>query len=184
MKTSLSDLIADINRTRKTGLLSINIRGSTNLFKMFFKEGEIYHIAYGNYKGHECLSNLDTLDFSEYSFISDIKLDLKSDIPPTAQIIQLFKVIGKIVEEKGGGGASSSGAGLDARISEALKTALTRQIGPAGGKVFTKVVEGKWRSSSMPTRDNLLELIELLKGEIDDADSKNDFVKEARKIVP
>jgi hypothetical protein len=184
VKTSLSDLITDINRTRKTGLLSINIRGSSNLFKMFFKEGETYHIAFGNYKGSECLSNLDTLDFSEYSFISDIKLDLKSDIPPTAQIVQLFKVIGKVVEEKGGGGTVSPGVSLDVRIGEALKTALTRQIGPAGGKVFTRVVEGKWRPSSTPTRDNLIELIELLKNEIDDADGKNEFVKEARKIVP
>ncbi|MCX5718991.1 MAG: hypothetical protein NT055_03330 [Nitrospirae bacterium] len=68
-------------------------------------------------------------------------------------------------------------------IRDLLKVSLNRQIGPVGEKVLSKVIEKKWRASSPPSREEILELINLLKNEIDDINDRNEFIKEARKII-
>lgn len=81
-----------------------------------------------------------------------------------------------------GGGTSSAASGDFARIQEELKVALIRQIGPAGGKVLKKIVEETWRVSS-PTKPDLRNLVGLLKNEIEDGENRNQFAKEAEKII-
>lgn len=190
MRIALAKVVDDIYRNRKTGLLSVTVKGGNNLFKMFFKEGEVYHIGCGSFKDFECLANLDTFEFSEYSFIPGIKLDRKKEnVPPTAEVIQHLDVTAVTVASQYLKGEDthtpSHPAGMDgfAPIRDRLKTALIRQIGPVGGKVLSKVVDSKWRASSTPTKEELIELVNLLRDEIDDTDNKNEFLKEAKTII-
>jgi hypothetical protein len=52
-----------------------------------------------------------------------------------------------------------------------------------GAKVISRIVEQTWKASSPPTREELLQLIDLLKVEIENPDDRSVFVKEATAIL-
>ncbi len=191
MKTALSEFIAEINRTRKSGLLSIIVKGANTQLKMFFREGAVYHVTCGNVRGAECLAQATGIEFAECFFMPEVSLNVHDgNLPSLADIIQHFKTAGTVVEIKQPDGkaahpAGPAAAGISdfAGIREELKTALIRQIGPAGAKVMSRIVEQKWQASSPPTREDLPRLVELLKDEIENPDDRNEFLKEAAKII-
>jgi hypothetical protein len=193
MITTIADIATNLHQGKRTGLLTLRVVQSNSLFKMFFREGQVYHISYGAAKGAECLSNIDALEFSDYSFIADIKLDIPGgSLPTTPDIIKHLQVVDKMFESRGGeGGGAVSNAALSkavyggnfAQIKEGLKTALVRQIGPAGGKIFTRAIEQKWQAASPPQKNDLLNLISILKEEIDDMDDRKVFIDEANEII-
>jgi hypothetical protein len=190
MKTALSEFIAEINRTRKSGLLSITVKGANTQLKMFFREGEVYHVTCGHVKGAECLAQATEIEFAECFFMPEVSLNVHDgNLPPLADIIRFFKTAGTAVEIRQPDGKAAQPAGPGAAgisdfagIREELKTALIRQIGPAGGKILSKVIEEKWRVSS-PTRADLMKLIGLLKDEVEDGENRNQFTEEAEKII-
>jgi len=192
MKTNIANVVTNIYLGKKTGLLTLRIVQSNNLYKIFFREGQIYHISYGNKKGAECLSNIDSMDFSVCSFIADIKLDMPvASLPSTPDIIKHLEVVDKLVETRVGEGPASSNSaqsatadsGLSGRLSGQLKVALVRQIGPVGGKIFDRVVERKLQRSAPLQKTDLVDLISLLKEEIDDLDDRKAFINEANEII-
>ena len=190
MEIALSEFIAEINRSRKSGLLSIAVKGANTLLKLFFREGEIYHVTCGNVKGAECLAQAMGGEFAEYFFMPEVSLNVQEgNLPPLADIIRFFEAAGTAVEvpsHPGMGGSQQSRAqtgGAPAAVQENLKLALIRQIGPAGAKVMSRTIEQKWRPSSPPTREELLSLVELLKDEIENPDDRNEFLKEATKTI-
>ena len=189
MKIALSEFIAEINRSRKNGLLSINVKNANTLFKLFFRDGEVYHITCGNVRGADCLAQVTGSDFAEYFFIPNMVLKVHDEnLPSLADIIQCCSAAGSAVEvspHTGKGGQTAGardGSSLPAALED-LKLALIRQIGPAGAKVMSRIVEQKWQASSPPTREGLLRLVEFLKDEIENPDDRNEFLKEAAKII-
>ena len=54
---------------------------------------------------------------------------------------------------------------------------------PAGAKVMARLIEQKWHASSPPTREEFLRLVDLLKDEIENPDDRNEFLKEAARII-
>jgi hypothetical protein len=189
MKTSLSEFIGEINRTRKSGLLSVTVKGANSLLKLFFRQGEIYHLTFGNCKGPGCLEQVVGVELAEYFFMPDVSLTVQDvDLPPLSAIIELLRNHGPIQEIANPPGAATAkkagGASVDAAsVQERLKMALVRQIGPAGAKVMTKIVEQKWHASPTPSREDLTRLVELLKKEIENANDQNEFMKEAYTII-
>lgn len=189
---TVSEIVSDIHQNRKTGLLSITIRGDNNQFKIFFKDGEVYHITCGGQKNTDCIKNFIDLDFSACFFVPGVKLDVvNANLPATSDIIQIFKAKGTAVEIKepdGRAHQTSAAAPVVAdfqkiqRIREELKVAFIRQIGPAGGKILSKIIDEKWQVSS-PSKADLMNLINLLKGEIEDGENRKVFVSEAEKII-
>ena len=191
MKTPLSEFIAEINRTRKTGLLSITVKGVNTQLKMFFREGDVYHITCGHVKGADCLAQAAGSEFAECFFMPEVSLNIHDgNLPPLADIIRFFKTAGTAVEVKQPDGKTAppaypGAAGISdfAGTGEELKTALIRQIGPAGARVTARIIEQKWHASSPPTREELLRLVDLLKDEIENPDDRNEFLKEAAGII-
>ncbi len=191
MKTPLSEFIAEINRTGKTGLLSITVKGVNTQLKMFFREGDVYHVTCGHVKGAECLAQATGNEFAECFFMPEVSLNVHDgNLPPLADIIRFFKTAGTAVAVKQPDGKAAhptypGAAGVSdfAGIREELKTALIRQIGPAGAKVMARTIEQKWNASSPPTREELLRLVDLLKDEIENPDDRNEFLKEATRII-
>jgi hypothetical protein len=192
MKMTLSEVVADINRGKKTGILSIAIQGDDkNLFKIFFKDGDVYHLTCGAQKDSDCLGQCDTLDFLSCSFLPNAKSDAarSANLPVTSEIIRLLgakKTLIEVLTPKGKtappGGQDAAASGDFARIREELKLALIRQIGPAGGKAFMKIVDEKWRVPS-PTKADLQKLVGLLKEEIEDGENRTQFTRDAEKIL-
>jgi hypothetical protein len=186
MSILLAKIVGDVHDGRKTGVLTVFVKGGTHLFKLFFKEGECYHITCGGLKNAECIDSLHSLELGDCLFVPDVKLDASGgSVPSTDDLIRKLTDAGAMVEAKladsGGSKAPGKEDAADAKKLEIIKVALIRQIGPAGGKVMTKVVDGKWRASSPYAREDIDSLINLLTNEIDDQDAKNAFMTEAGK---
>jgi hypothetical protein len=189
MKISLSEFIEDINSRKKSGLLSITVKGANTLLKMFFRQGEIYHLTYGDCRGSGCLEHAIGVELAEYFFMPDVSLNIQDpDLPPLSAIIELFRSQGTVMETAHGQGAmerpSTGGKIIDASsVQERLKMALVRQIGPAGAKVMSRIVGQKWHAPASPGREDYLRLVDLLKNEIENALDQNEFLKEAKAII-
>lgn len=187
---TLSEVISDIHRSTKTGLLSISIRGDNNHFKIYFLDGEIYHLTCGSKQDAECLENCNAYDFASCFFLPNFKLESKkAELPSTPDILALFAEKKTPIEVKHADGRAVQPAGPAAeaaanfaKVSEELKVALIRQIGPAGGKVFSKILDEKWRVAA-PGKADLQKLAVLLQAEIEDPENQKQFMKEAEKII-
>jgi hypothetical protein len=188
MRALLADVIAQVNQKKLTGQLSLTVKGGASLFKIYFKDGEVYHITCGNQASAQCLESFDGSEFSECFFISNIKVEIPLvTVPPTGHLIQFFQDRGITVELKQplAGSAHPAGPGDMsgfARIQEELKMALIRQVGPVGAKVLSNIVAHKWCVTSL-TKEDLRNLIALLKDEIEDEENRKEFLGEAEKII-
>ena len=189
MKNSVSDFIAELNRDRKSGLLSVTVKGANKLLKLFFRDGEIYYVACGDTKGWSCVAQATGHELTDYFFMPGVSFNSQDTSLPAAQdIIQYFKSAstsnGPIAVAKPAGKAPSNGHLLSSTIvMENLTMALTRQIGPAGGKVVKRIIEHQWHPSSPPSKDDYVQLIDFLKNEVENPDDRNLFIKEAREIL-
>lgn len=189
MKKTLSEFIAEINQSRKSGLLSITVKGANTLLKLFFREGEIYHLTCGNVRGSGCLAQVTGNEFAEYFFMPDVALSVTDgDLPPLTDIIHLFRNHNGAVEAPpdpllGRGQPPRIKRGDLSTAQEQIKLALIRQIGPAGAKVVKRIVEEKWKPSSPPARPDFLRLADLLKDEIESDEDRNEFLKETGEIL-
>ena len=180
MNILLAKIVADINEGRKTGVLTVMVKGGSHLLKLFFREGEVYHLNCGSLRNNECIDSINSLEFGDCMFLPDVRLDAKAGaIPPTSELIQLLRASAKMVESK----ASSKGYedSDDVKLLEEIKVALIRQIGPAGARVMSRIIAEKWHASMPFTKEDIEALINLLQVEIDDEDGRKAFIKEANK---
>ncbi len=173
----------DIIQNKQTGLLSLVAKNGKYHVKVFFAEGEVYRVAYGDLKDADCLDACETLELSEFFFTSGAKITTNEKCSiPTSTIIEHLK---NCMEKSGGLRSTNKGAGGTqdlAIIRDRLKVALTRQIGPVGEILFSRIF-GQWRPSSPPTKQQLVELVDLMKKSIEDDDNKKEFEKEAGMII-
>jgi hypothetical protein len=188
MKTLLSDFIEEINRSKKSGLLSIPVKGANKLLKLFFREGEVYYVACGDAKGWGCMAQVTGSEFNDYFFMPDVSLNVQDgNLPSLSDIILYFKSAVAAAETAPGSqtvDSRPSGGKIFplSVVHDKLKLALTRQIGPAGAKVLNRIVEQQWRPSSPPGKEDFFQLIEFLKNEIENQNDRNTFLEEARDI--
>ncbi|MGB9821889.1 hypothetical protein [Thermodesulfovibrio sp.] len=180
MKKNLADIIDNLSRTKSTGLLTINFSSEKNLLKFYLKDGEIYHISFGFKKGLQCLDDLASRQPVSCSFIPQISLDMTSDdIPSTEKLIKQLKEMNKFIDSQDSTSLSSDFA----KIKDGIKTALIRQIGPIGGKITEKYISEKWVPSNPPSKEDFLNLIDMLKEEIEDPQSRREFLQEVNKLL-
>ncbi len=207
MKTALAKIVADIHRRKLTGLLSITVKETSQLFKIYFKDGEIYHIAYMQARNAECLDLIDNLDLCACGFLPKIRLSFSPqakqnrapiELPSTAEIIRYFEMTIKTLEsnyfegaepparEEGNNNAGVLSAERAKHIQDGLMEALIRQIGPVGKRLATLVIDKKWQpaAAAAPTRQDLIKLADLLSEEIDDPEYRTEFIEEAQNLLP
>jgi len=180
MKKNLADIVENLSKTKSTGLLTLTFSSEKNLLKIYLKNGEIYHLSFGFKKGSQCLNEIASKEPISYSFIPQISIDITSnDLPPTEDIIKKLKDLNKFVSS-----ADSSSFSPDfAKIKEGIKTALIRQIGPIGGKITEKYINEKWVPSQPPSKEDFLNLIDMLKEEIEEPQSRKEFLQEVNKLL-
>jgi hypothetical protein len=185
MSIPLAKIVGDIHEGRKTGVLTVLVKGGNHLLKMFFRDGEVYYLTCGNLRNTECVDNINSLELGDCVFLPDVKMDAKAGpVLSTAELVQQLKASAKMVESKlvsGGPRAAGKEDSDEAKALEGIKVALIRQIGPAGAKVMTRIVSEKWHASMPFTKEDIETLISLLQNEIDDQDGRKAFIKEANK---
>lgn len=178
MKKNIADIVKNLNDERQTGMLTVSLSNEKNLLKIYFKDGQIYHISFGIKKGIECLKELANKEPVSCNFIQQLTIDLKSDVPSIENVLEILKSFNKYVVY---GGADQN---FDfSKIKEGVKIALIRQIGPIGGKITEKYIQEKWTPSTPPTKEDFLKLFDMLKDEIEDPVSRKEFLAEVNKLL-
>lgn len=180
MKLNISDIVAGINENKRTGILTFIFSSEKNLLKIYFKNGEIYYISFGLKKGLSCLNELDSKELISHNFIPDITIDFNNSDVSTKKVIEILKEKNKFLvsEEK----TKTTFAGFE-KIKEVITIALIRQIGPIGGKISEKYMQEKLIPSASITREELLNLIKVLSEEIDDPNSRKEFITEVNNLL-
>jgi len=191
VRTSVASIIRDIHQKKRSGLLSLSVKGANYLFKLFFREGELYCLSFKGAKNADCLAILDTLELHEAVFLSNVKLDTScGDVPPTLDMVGFFTSLGSTVETtyfdgKGASAEAETPAPLaqSGQVVDGIKKALINQIGPVGGKLFLTALDRMWPGSMPQTPRDFENLIAALEKEIDDEKDLATFRSEVRKIL-
>src|SRR5512144_1924920 len=102
MKTEfdLADILQELSETKKTGALYIRVlETSEDLYRIFFKNGNICHIRYGSAVGKDCLDILEYYNLVGAPFFDGINAPDRpaSDLPDTEQIISMIRGLNKKV---------------------------------------------------------------------------------------
>jgi hypothetical protein len=97
----LVDIIRSIYSAKKSGGLYIStVEASEDLFKIFFKHGEIDHIQYGTAHGNECLEIVEFYTLNSATFFENVRVpELVPSIPlpPTRVVIAMLARLDKKV---------------------------------------------------------------------------------------
>ena len=101
MQTELAfaDILQELYDAKKTGALYVRIvETSEDLYRMFFKNGNICHVRYGSAVGRDCLDILEYYTLAGATFFDGINAPtLTSDLPDTEQIISMMRGFNKKV---------------------------------------------------------------------------------------
>jgi hypothetical protein len=98
-----SDIIQDFISAKKSGALYISVvEISEDLIRMYFKNGEIYHLRYGTAIGYDCLDVLEYYNLYGATFFEGISAPDKpaTDLPPTQEILERIRQMKKQIKEK------------------------------------------------------------------------------------
>jgi hypothetical protein len=98
----LADVLQDYHGEKRTGVLFVAVKEkSENLIRIFFHDGQIQHVSYGQCSGKDCLEIMDCYEFTTAYFVPDMKAPAVSpDLPPTPQIIEQSRRAGRTVMMK------------------------------------------------------------------------------------
>ncbi len=180
MRSSLENYLEQLHIDKKTGILNIILAFEKNLFKFYFKEGEIYHISYKIKKGMDSLRELFEKEIKMINFIPDVTIDIENKgLPNTKEIIEEVKKLNLYLSLE-----QSNFSPLEfKKIKEKITLALIKQIGPIGNKVIDRVIKEKWNATIHNTKEDLIKLIGLLVEEIEDPEGKKEFQKELEQYI-
>ena len=97
-----ADLIQGIYEEKKSGALYVStVETSEDLFRIYFKNGEIYHMRYGSASGSDCLDIVEYYTLHSATFFEGIRAPERvpsMNLPPTKIIIAVLKGYGKTVK--------------------------------------------------------------------------------------
>jgi hypothetical protein len=99
----LADLLQELHDMKKTGALYVSVvETSEDLFRIFFRDGDIYHIRYGSAIGNDCLDILEYYNLWSSTFFEGIVAPKNaiSNIPKTQEIISMIRGLNKKVKVK------------------------------------------------------------------------------------
>lgn len=148
MPRKLSDVVAEFSQSGATGILSIAVTGDPSLFKLFFRDGTIYHITHGSCSDRDCLVKLASLTLDAMTFMPGAHVDIKSPaMPKMPEILAQLSALGKTVrgDQKSGAEvkakpAASASTQITGPMLEKLKDELVNVIGPVASMVLEQTM--------------------------------------------
>jgi hypothetical protein len=99
----LADVMRDLNARKKSGALYVSVvETSEDLIRVYFENGEIYHLRYGTAVGNDCLDILEYYDLYSATFFEGIRAPdaPAKDLPATKAIIARIDRLNKKVKER------------------------------------------------------------------------------------
>ena len=205
IKPLLADIVEEIQRFRQTGQLAVSITGVGNHYKIFFRDGDIYHLVCGKLSGAECLAALDVTDFAECFFLPNVRVEKpQGKVPPADLIIRRFREHGIRVERRNPMTAASqrparaenAEAPVSAPLSSPetlfgeggsvrgrLEAALAKTIHDVGNKIVATAVEELNSRTTPPTSEEFFWLVERLKEELQGSEAWEGFLDEIEKVL-
>jgi hypothetical protein len=87
MERNLANVVAELGRLKKTGMLAASVKNGASLFKLFLRAGIIYHMRYESLWDSACLSKLAELDLNAGFFLPGARVDTASaDLPSPEEL--------------------------------------------------------------------------------------------------
>ncbi len=99
----LGDIMRELNDQKKSGALYVSVvETSEDLIRVYFANGEIYHLRYGTAVGNDCLDILEFYDLYSATFFDGIKAPdaAAKDLPSTRDIIARIGRLDKKVKAR------------------------------------------------------------------------------------
>ncbi len=97
----LGDVMRELSDKNKSGALYVSVvETSEDLIRIYFANGEIYHLRYGTAIGNDCLDILEFYDLYSATFFDGIKAPdaAATDLPPTRDILARIGALSKKVK--------------------------------------------------------------------------------------
>jgi len=98
-----ADVIQKFLDEKKNGALYVAVvETSEDLIRMYFKDGQIYHLRYGTALGNDCLDILEYYNLYSATFFEGITAPDKpaADLPSTEKIMARIRLMNKKVKLK------------------------------------------------------------------------------------
>ncbi len=98
-----AEVLQELHDGKKSGALYVSIvETSEDLVRIYFQNGDIYHIRYGSAVGNDCLDILEYYNLWGATFFEGIDApgNAKSDLPETGKIIEKIGTLNKKVKVK------------------------------------------------------------------------------------
>ncbi len=99
----LGDVMRELSRSKKSGALYVSVvETSEDLVRIYFEDGNIYHMRYGTAVGNDCLDILEYYNLYSATFFEGIKAPDKPapDLPASETIISKIAGFAKKVKVK------------------------------------------------------------------------------------
>ncbi len=97
----LGDVMGELFEGKKTGALYVSVvETSEDLIRVYYANGEIYHLRYGTAVGNDCLDILEFYDLYSATFFDGIRAPdaAAKDLPSTKDIVARIKGLNKKVK--------------------------------------------------------------------------------------
>lgn len=98
-----ADVIQNYLSAKKNGALYVSVvETSEDLVRIYFKDGQIYHLRYGTALGKDCLDILEYYNLHSATFFEGITAPDKpaADLPSTQQIMARIRLMNKKIKVK------------------------------------------------------------------------------------
>ena len=90
-----ADVLHGLYKEKKSGALYVSmVEASEDLFKIYFKDGEIYHLQYGSARGNDCIDIMEYYSLNSASYFDGVHAPERipsMHLPPTKIIIALLR---------------------------------------------------------------------------------------------
>lgn len=186
MVNTATEIIKELNSQKKTGVLTFKLENIEHLLSFYFKNGEVYHISFGERKNNDCLHL--PAKFEKYFFVSNVRLNVERKCPALEKIIEslerydcavtpidrkYFSEVdvtedmsrahpGAVVSEGEEGGARTSpGELLSPDVIRGLENALFDIVGPAAALLLDEQLQKSGcRRGSQISRSAFREIVD------------------------
>lgn len=187
MQKNIADIVSEICNARVTGILSLSLKNDSALFKIFFKNGVIYHITHSTCKDRECLVKVSDHQFLNGIFMPGAQVDTHQNgsSMPSDEVILIFRRAGKTIEWSGQwdgrarptGKESISTTIVDNAIIEKMGEELVNLAGPVGPMVLTQAYGSCGLKSGEPlTKVEFYRLVQAIGAKLPE-EHKSSFLK-------